>query len=94
MRQIVIALPDTLFTELQAASAGSRECGFTPAMWAQEAVESALATRRLPSVPVGSHGAHKRRGQAAPGGDAEPGGYPVRFPDPMDSYDDAAIDAR
>ena len=82
MRQITLTLPDALYTELEAASASVREHGFTPETWAQEAVESALATRRLPSVPVGGHGPHKRRAVEA---DAEPECYPVHFPEEMES---------
>ncbi len=77
MRQITLTLPDALFTELEAASAGVREHGFTPETWAQEAVESALATRRLPKVPLGSHGPHARRIEE----DAEPECYPVHCPE-------------
>jgi hypothetical protein len=81
MRQITLTLPDALYTELEAASASVREHGFTPETWAQEAVESALATRRLPGVQLGGHGPHKRRAVA----DAEPEYYPVRFPEEMES---------
>jgi hypothetical protein len=59
LRKIIIALPEELFSELQAASADIHEMGFTPERWAQEAVESVLATRRLPrvrtSVQCGRH---------------------------------------
>jgi hypothetical protein len=59
MRNITIALPEELFSELQSASADIHEQGFTPERWAQEAVESVLATRRLPraqpSVQCGRH---------------------------------------
>ena len=45
--QIVLDLPDALSRELQAVAHESR---ITPGTWAQEAVESALASRRLPYV--------------------------------------------
>jgi hypothetical protein len=82
MRQITLTLPDALYTELEAASASVREHGFTPETWAQEAVESALATRRLPSVQLGSHGPHARRAIEE---EAEPECYPVRFPEERES---------
>lgn len=50
MRHITITLPDSLYAELEVASAGVRDLTFSPAIWAAEAVESALATRRLPQV--------------------------------------------
>ena len=76
MRRVTIKLPDILYNELRAISDCTREHGYTPELWAQEAVESALATRRLPNVPVGSHGPHTRRVIE----DTEPEGYPVCFP--------------
>jgi hypothetical protein len=49
MREITIKLPDELYTELQTVSSEcTKEMGFGPEQWAGEAVESALATRRLP----------------------------------------------
>jgi hypothetical protein len=69
-------LPDALYTELEAASASVREHGFTPESWAQEAVESALATRRLPKVPLGSHGA-RLKDETEPSGE----NYHVLWPE-------------
>jgi hypothetical protein len=49
VRQITITLPDELYVELQTVSSEcTKEMGFGPETWAQEAVESALASRRLP----------------------------------------------
>jgi hypothetical protein len=50
MRAVTINLPDALFAELETASSNVHEFGFTPERFAQEAVESALASRRLPRV--------------------------------------------
>jgi hypothetical protein len=50
MRRITLVLPEELFSELQSASTDIHEQGFTPERWAQEAVESVLASRRLPRV--------------------------------------------
>jgi hypothetical protein len=76
MRQITIHLQEELYNELEAASAVVRELGFGPEAWAQEAIESALASRRLPRVPVGSHG--PRIGEAE-SDEAEPKCYPLHF---------------
>ncbi len=48
MRQIKIEINDTLYKELEAATAN--EPGGTPRTWACDAVEAALAARRLPRV--------------------------------------------
>ncbi len=47
MKRIEISLDGPMFQELQAAS---RENGLSPHSWACEAIESVLATRRLPRV--------------------------------------------
>lgn len=52
MPQVTIELHEDLYAELEAVSAEQSELGFTPARWAQEAVEVMLATRRLPRVVV------------------------------------------
>ncbi len=61
MRKITIQLSDALYSELAEVSAGVREHGYSADMWAAEAVESALAARRLPKVPPGKHGPHTRK---------------------------------
>jgi hypothetical protein len=57
--KVVINLPTELGRELKAAAAA---CAFgderlSPALWAQEAVESVLASRRLPKIAPGRYGA-------------------------------------
>jgi hypothetical protein len=57
--RITITLPRELGRELKAAAAA---CAFgderlSPALWAQEAVESVLASRRLPKIAPGRYGA-------------------------------------
>jgi hypothetical protein len=57
--KVVINLPTELGRELKAAAAA---CAFgderlSPALWAKEAVESVLASRRLPRVAEGRCGA-------------------------------------
>ncbi|MBB5059094.1 hypothetical protein HDF16_003817 [Granulicella aggregans] len=54
--QITIDLSDRQYAELKRATARANEPAFTPADWAREAVESALASHRLPTVRVGRHG--------------------------------------
>ena len=54
--QITIDLTDGQYAELRRATAKTQEPGFTHADWVREAVESALASHRLPSVTVGRHG--------------------------------------
>jgi hypothetical protein len=48
MKALTIHLQDELYAELVEVSAPHREMTFGPEQWAQEAVESALAVRRLP----------------------------------------------
>jgi hypothetical protein len=48
--KITIDLPDGLYAELQTASAEANETSFRAKDWAQEAVQSALAARRLPRM--------------------------------------------
>ena len=65
MQSVVINLPDVLYAELETAAASVRELGFRAETWAQEAVEAALATRRMPArVSIGPEDALARR--AAP----------------------------
>jgi len=50
--QLLIVLPDALYTELQEVSAEVKDLTYSPACWAAEAVEAALASRRLPRVRI------------------------------------------
>ena len=50
MRHITITLNDTMYAELETVAAGTPDLTFSPATWAQEAVEAALASRRLPAI--------------------------------------------
>jgi hypothetical protein len=77
MRRLTIVLPDALYEELESVAAG-HEMTFGPETWAQEAVESALATRRLPNVAPAKHGPQRRREFEVE--DLEPEPYPVHFP--------------
>jgi hypothetical protein len=49
-----LELPEALQDELQTAA---KECGISGAAWAAQAIESELASRRLPRVTVGPYGA-------------------------------------
>jgi hypothetical protein len=57
MRTITIALNDGLFDELQRAADRLNEPNFSAADFATEAIESVLASRRLPRVAPGRNGA-------------------------------------
>ena len=48
MRSVTIHLDDELFRELETAAAETSKRHFPPEAWAAEAVESVLASRRLP----------------------------------------------
>jgi len=50
MQRVTVNLSDELFAELQSVSEDVLEMCYSPEKWATEAVESALATRRLPRV--------------------------------------------
>ena len=50
MQQVTIKLSDALYRELQSVSEDVREQCLSPERWAAEALEAALATRRLPRV--------------------------------------------
>ena len=50
MQQVTIKLSDELYSELQRVSEDVLEMCYSPERWATEAVESALASRRLPRV--------------------------------------------
>ena len=54
--RITIDLTDGQYAELRRATAKTQEPGFTHVDWVREAVESALASHRLPSVSIGRHG--------------------------------------
>jgi hypothetical protein len=58
--KITFDLSDGFYAELRAASAEALEIGFRPEDWAQECVQSALASRRLPRVTAGMRGARAR----------------------------------
>lgn len=73
--QITIDLTDGQFAELKRATAKTQEPGFTPVDWVREAVESALASHRLPRVAVGRNGAR------IPGGESEMVTHRVLFPE-------------
>ena len=82
MVQITIFLPDEMHAELKAVSAEINEMGFGPDKWAQECIESALATRRLPRMWArgAAHGAFTsgmRRGAAQEPEDAAEAGLTV-----------------
>jgi hypothetical protein len=66
MRKITLCLPDALYEELETAAAGARELGFGPERWAQEVLESELATRRLPknSLRLTAEDSYQRKPQA------------------------------
>ena len=81
MRQVILNLPDALYLELEVVSAAVREHGYGPASWAQEAVESVLATRRLPGVTAGRCGPRITAPEVAEVEDAELEGYPVHWPE-------------
>jgi hypothetical protein len=72
MRALTIHLNEELYAELEEASAPHREMTFGPAEWAQEAVESALATRRLPRFT---------KPQSRPRRRVEDSGYRVMLPE-------------
>jgi hypothetical protein len=75
-----LILPDELVNEL-AEAAGHYRC--TALEFACEAVESVLASRRLPRmVTVGGYGG--RHVPARVEEDAEPEGYPVHLPREME----------
>ena len=48
--KVIITLPDKLYAELQSVAEDVNEHGFTPLRGATEALEAALASRRLPRV--------------------------------------------
>lgn len=48
MRIVTIELDDVLYAELEAAARAIQSKGFGPAQFAEECVESVLASRRLP----------------------------------------------
>jgi hypothetical protein len=50
MQQVTIKLSDEMYAELQRVCDDVRETCYSPEKWATEALESALATRRLPRV--------------------------------------------
>lgn len=56
MRTIAVELTDVLYAELEVAAAAIREHGYGVEAWATEALEAAIATRRLPHVTQGTHG--------------------------------------
>ena len=53
MPDLIIKLNPELYSELETASRNVYEMGYGPERWATEAVEAALASRRLPRVAGG-----------------------------------------
>jgi hypothetical protein len=49
-RQVIVTLSDALYAELESVSEDVLELCYSPERWATEALEAALATRRLPRV--------------------------------------------
>ncbi len=81
MPSIKIQLSPGLFAELKSAAVASSDgaIGYRPEMWAQEAVESMLASRRLQRMPFTPNGYGAR-----PGGlerEPEPVTFHVANPD-------------
>ena len=89
MRRITIVLEDALYTELQQASAEVHEMGYTPEVWAGEAVSSTLASRRLPKVyvPRLSQGPQHFKRVAEPEDAAEAGLVTHRLISPSDTLE-------
>jgi len=82
MPQIRIALTDGQYAELKRATARAGEPGFSPTDWAREAVESALASHRLPRVTLGRGGARVARIRAAePEPEREPAEHRLMLPE-------------
>jgi predicted transcriptional regulator len=47
MQRVTLNLSDEMYAELQSVASSVHVLGFTPEKWAEEAIESVLATRRL-----------------------------------------------
>lgn len=60
--RITIDLSRSQYAELERAVARTGERNFTPTDWAREAVESVLASHRLPKVTTGRYGARLNDG--------------------------------
>jgi len=77
MKTITIELSDGLYAELETASAEAHETRFRAEDWAQEAVQSALAARRLPRVTA-ARGARARTD--------EPESFTLHLPEARHAY--------
>lgn len=75
MREVVLSLSDGMFAELEAVAGRVHEMGFGPEQWATEAVESVLASRRLPRVTPGTLGGRVKGFVLE-----DPAPYPVHLP--------------
>lgn len=71
-----VTLTDELYRELIEAT---KECQCSPKQFAAESLESVLASRRLPKVKLGKHGARIGRPEADE--DVVPEGYPLHCPE-------------
>lgn len=76
--ELIVDLPEVMLDELRLAA---RDRGCSPRQFAIETLESAIASRRLSKVDVGTHGPQmcRTRGRAANEDEdaMEPEGYPV-----------------